>query len=210
MSDKVTIIDYGMGNLRSVANAFIAIGAKVIISDSPQDLHNADYIVLPGVGSFSKGMKNLRDRGWIGVLEDEILVKKKPFLGVCLGMQLLATMGTEHGRHEGFGWIPGTVEKFTDSGLPVPHIGWNDVQFSNTKGLFTGLGDTQVFYFVHSYVFRPEDPTIISGRCFYGEDFVASIEADNIYAAQFHPEKSHKAGLTVLNNFLNIKRISIC
>jgi len=210
MSGKVTIIDYGMGNLQSVINAFMAVGAKVTVTDCPQDLYNADRIVLPGVGAFGDGMKNLRDRGWIEVLKNEVLVKKKQFLGICLGMQLLATTGTEHGRHTGFGWIPGTVEKFPDCRLPVPHIGWNDVYFTNKNSLFAGLGDAQVFYFVHSYVLRPEDPSVISGKCTYGIDFAASIESDNIFATQFHPEKSHKAGLAVLKNFLNIKRMAIC
>jgi imidazole glycerol-phosphate synthase subunit HisH len=202
---NLIIIDYGMGNLRSVANAFEALGCAAMISNNPPDLQTAKGIVLPGVGAFGDGMKNLQDVGWIDALEREVIQQRKPFLGICLGMQLLATTSTEHGLHKGLNWIPGIVTRIPseDLNIRVPHIGWNDVRFINKEGLYAGLGDSQVFYFVHSYMLVPENPAIIGGVCSYGIDFPASVECDNIFATQFHPEKSHKAGLAVLKNFLN-------
>ena len=204
MDKKVYIIDYGMGNLKSIANAFTALGADVKVTVSPDELKLAERIVLPGVGAFGDGMHNLREHGWIEALNEEVMVKKKPFLGVCLGMQLLASLSTEHGKHEGFGWIPGEVDRINANNVRVPHIGWNDVRFVKNGGIYSGMDDAQVFYFVHSYVFKPDDPSVVSGLCSYGGEFTASIEKDNIYATQFHPEKSHKKGLMVLKNFLEV------
>lgn len=202
---KIAIIDYGMGNLTSVANAFNTIGYKATIVQDTNDLSQASHIVLPGVGAFGDGMKNLRSSGWIDVLEREIKEKKKPFLGICLGMQLLASMGTEHGLHEGLNWISGTVKKIesNDPQIRVPHVGWNDVIFLKKDGLYRDLGDSQAFYFVHSYVLDVKDESsVVSGLTVHGIEFTASIEKDNIYATQFHPEKSQKIGLKVLENFI--------
>lgn len=200
------IINYGMGNLRSVANAFAAIGCEAFVSDRPKDLYCAERIVLPGVGAFGDGMNNLRNSGWIEALEEEVCQKGKLFLGLCLGMQLLATTGTEHGLRNGLNWIKGSVERIrSEESIRIPHIGWNDVRFEKTNGLYSGLGDKQTFYFVHSYILHPEESRSVSGICNYNIDFVASIEIDNIYATQFHPEKSQKAGLSVLKNFLTMK-----
>jgi len=202
---KIAIIDYGMGNLRSVANAFNAIGYLASIVQNPNDLSQSSHIVLPGVGAFGDGMKNLRSSGWIDVLEREIIEKRKPFLGICLGMQLLATMGTEYGLHEGLNWISGTVKKIesNDPQIRVPHVGWNDVLFSKKSGLYKDLGDSQAFYFVHSYVLDVKDKSnVVSGLTGHGIEFISSIEKDNIYATQFHPEKSQKIGLKVLENFI--------
>lgn len=204
MGSSLTIIDYGMGNLRSVANAFAAVGGEAIISSVPSDLALAERIVLPGVGAFGDGMRNLRLNGWVEALEEEVRHKGKPFLGLCVGMQLLASEGTERGTHRGLNWIPGVVGRLKSDGseIRVPHIGWNEVRFSNKGGLYADLGESQSFYFVHSYVFNPVNPAVVSGVCSYGGEFAASIEYDNIYATQFHPEKSHKAGLTMLKSFL--------
>jgi glutamine amidotransferase len=201
---KLAIINYGMGNLRSVANAFAAIGCEAEITDRPEDLRSAERIVLPGVGAFGDGMSNLRAGGWVEVMEEEVRDKGKPFIGLCLGMQLLATNGTEHGSHRGLNWIPGLSERLAsdDEQLRVPHIGWNDVRFTNKDSLYSDLGDSQVFYFVHSYVLRPEDASVVTATCDYGTEWAASVEKENIYATQFHPEKSHKAGLKLLQNFL--------
>jgi imidazole glycerol-phosphate synthase subunit HisH len=205
MSQRVSIIDYGMGNLRSVANAFSAVGGEPEIVTRPEQLAAADRIVLPGVGAFADGMRNLREAGWDAALEREVRVESKPFLGLCVGMQLLASLGTEHGETEGLGWIPGVCERLGNgNGLRVPHIGWNDVDFTRTDGLYGGLDGSDAFYFVHSYVLRPEDDTIVSGICDYGGPFAASVEAGNVRAAQFHPEKSHRAGLRMLANFLAV------
>ena len=203
---KPAIIAYGMGNLRSVANAVEALGHEAYIAAQPDMLQTSDRIILPGVGAFGDGIRNLVESGWVDALEAEVRSKRKPFLGLCLGMQLLATSGTEHGNHRGLGWIRGTVERLRPgSGLRIPHIGWNDVRFTKRDRLYAALGDSGIFYFVHSYVFHPEDPTVVSGLCSYGEDFVASVESDNIFATQFHPEKSQKAGLAVLKRFLEMK-----
>ena len=203
MNNRVGIIDYGMGNLKSVANACLALGAKANIVNTPEALSGEDCIILPGVGAFGDGMNNLRKQGWIDALEEEVRVKKKPFLGLCLGMQLLATTSSEHGEHQGFNWIKGIVERIPNLSVRVPHIGWNEVRIVKKEGLYDGLGDKQSFYFVHSYMFKPEDFSVVSGICSHGMDFAASIEIGNIYATQFHPEKSHKIGLAVLKNFLN-------
>ena len=202
---KIAIIDYEMGNLRSVANAFDAIGYGASIVQNPNDLSQFSHIVLPGVGAFGDGMKNLRSSGWIDVLEREIIEKRKPFLGICLGMQLLATMGTEHGLYEGLNWISGTVKKIesNDPQIRVPHVGWNDVLFLKKSGLYKDLENSQAFYFVHSYVFDVKDKSsVVSGLTSHGIEFISSIEKDNIYATQFHPEKSQKIGLKVLENFI--------
>jgi len=202
---KIAIIDYEMGNLRSVANAFDAIGYGASIVQNPNDLSQFSHIVLPGVGAFGDGMKNLRSSGWIDVLEREIIEKRKPFLGICLGMQLLATMGTEHGLYEGLNWISGTVKKIesNDPQIRVPHVGWNDVLFLKKSGLYKDLEDSQAFYFLHSYVLDIKDKSsVVSGLTGHGIEFISSIEKDNIYATQFHPEKSQKIGLKVLENFI--------
>jgi glutamine amidotransferase len=203
---RVAIIDYGMGNLRSVANAFAALNYPAVIIKKPEELYQASHIILPGVGAFGDGMQNLMSAGWIKVLEEEVIEKGKPFLGICLGMQLLATAGTEHGFYKGLNWIPGTVNRLdsNDLSIRVPHIGWNDVRFSKKDCLYSGLGDSQVFYFVHSYVFQPEDISAISGVAYHGVEFVSSIEMGNIYATQFHPEKSQKMGMEVLKNFIKL------
>jgi glutamine amidotransferase len=129
----------------------------------------------------------------------------KPFIGLCLGMQLLATSGTEHGVRPGLGWIGGTVDRLPENGVRIPHVGWNDVKLVRRDGLYADLPETGVFYFVHSYVLQPEDPSIVTGVCDYGAEFCASVETGNIFATQYHPEKSQKAGLSVLGRFLTWK-----
>lgn len=203
---SVTIINYGMGNLKSVRNAFEVLGASVEVVDSPREMNHVNRIVLPGVGAFGDAMHNLRTMGWVDALEKEVRQKQKPFLGLCLGIQVLATTGTEHGHFEGLNWIPGTVKRIkpADPTLRIPHIGWNDVEIVRDDGLYQGLGKKQAFYFVHSYVICPEDPTVITGLCEYGTRFCASLQFQNIMATQYHPEKSHKTGLAMLKNFLNL------
>ncbi len=203
MKQTIAIIDYGVGNLTSVVNAFLALGHEAFVARRSDELGRATHLVLPGVGAFGDGMQKLQRAGWVETLGVEVKEKGKPFLGICLGMQLLATTGTEHGVHSGLSWIPGIVERLSpsDPGLRVPHIGWNDVRFARREGLYAGLGETDVFYFVHSYVLKPSEPSVVNGVCFYGADFVASVEVGNIRGTQYHPEKSQKAGLKVLENF---------
>jgi glutamine amidotransferase len=190
---KTAIVNYGLGNLRSVANAVEAVGHEPYIAASPDMLDAADSIILPGVGAFGDAMRRLADAGWREELEKQVQEKGKPLLGLCLGMQVLASIGTEHGVNEGLGWIPGSVVRLPTERCPrIPHIGWNDVRFTGGARLYAELGESGVFYFVHSYVFQPEDPRVITGVCEYGGDFVASVEAGNIFATQFHPEKSQK------------------
>lgn len=203
----IAVINNGMGNLRSVVNAFEAVGASAFIAEQPQDLERADKIVLPGVGAFGDGMRNLREAGWIDALKSEVKEKGKLFLGVCVGMQLLAAIGTEHGEHEGLNFVAGksvVIDTNGDAKLRVPHIGWNDVEFKPDSRLFAGMKSPQAFYFVHSFVLAPDDENLISGVCNHGADFAASVEDGNVFAVQFHPEKSHKAGLALLKNFADL------
>lgn len=177
------------------------------VATRPQLLESADFIVLPGVGAFGDGMRNLNELGLVVPLKEEVLHKGKPFLGICLGMQLLAATGTEFGVHEGLGWIKGAVIRIEpgDPGLRVPHIGWNSLTVRVPHPLFQGLQEEPAFYFVHSYQFVPDDRSHISTTCDYGGEIVAAVQNENIYGVQFHPEKSHREGLTVLKNFLDIK-----
>ena len=201
----IGIIDYGMGNLTSVRNAFLALDSHVVVLDQPDRLPEVSHIVLPGVGAFGDGMKNLRERGWVPAMEREAIQNKKPFLGICLGLQLLARRGTEHGENTGLGWIPGDVVRLPDHGgsLRVPHIGWNDVTPVHKNSVYRdGFDQLGIFYFVHSFHFVPDDPAVVDGWCEYGTRFAASISLNNIWAVQFHPEKSQTAGLQVLRNFL--------
>jgi imidazole glycerol-phosphate synthase subunit HisH len=202
----IGIINYGMGNLRSVANAFESLGCRTAILTEPQAERTVDRIVLPGVGAFCDGINNLRSCGWAPVLEDVVLGGRKPFLGLCLGMQLLASKGTEHGDWEGLGWMPGVVRRLTpsDPSVRVPHVGWNDVEVVKPDGLYRGAMGEQTFYFVHSYAFEPDDREVVSAYCRHGERFVASVERGNVFATQYHPEKSQRCGLAVLRNFLQV------
>jgi imidazole glycerol-phosphate synthase subunit HisH len=201
---RVVIIDYGMGNLRSVANAFGTLAAEVEVASTPASLRAASHVVLPGVGAFGDGARNLRQSGWIEPLTEVVQEGRRPFLGICLGMQLLATVGTEHGRWEGLGWFRGSVDRLETGERPlhIPHIGWNDLQPAPKARLFAGLGERPCFYFLHSYAIKPEDPAVVAARCEYGAPFVAALERDNVFGVQFHPEKSHRLGLSLLKNFL--------
>lgn len=205
MLKRIGVVNYGLGNLRSVCNALSSQGASPFIAERPAELAAADAVILPGVGAFGDGMNNLRAAGWIEILEQEVRQKGKPFLGICLGMQLLATSGTEHGTHPGLGWVSGVARRIcaADPGLRLPHIGWNDVQPRSAGRLFAGQ-DPQAFYFVHGYILVPEGPAkdAVTSTCAYGEEFAATLEQDNILATQFHPEKSQRAGLDLLRRFL--------
>jgi glutamine amidotransferase len=202
---ELAIVNCGMGNLTSVANAFEALGCRTVITRDPSALAGAERVVLPGVGAFGDGIRNLRDGGWIDPLEQVVRKDGTPFLGICLGMQLLAGEGTEDGNHQGLGWIPGIVRRITTPGplLRIPHIGWNEVSFQPDGGLYRGMVSPATFYFINSYTLFPDDPGVVSGTFGYGAEFVASIQKDNIAATQYHPEKSQKAGLQVLKNFLD-------
>jgi imidazole glycerol-phosphate synthase subunit HisH len=198
---SIGLVDYGMGNLRSVKNALEAVGASVRLIASGDALSGCRALVLPGVGAFGAGMSRLRERGLVEGLDREVRGRKTPFLGICLGMQLLATTGLEQGEHAGLGWIAGVVERLAPAGdLRVPHVGWNEVAGSGP--IFSGTPES--FYFVHSYQFVTDDPSLVSGRTDYGQSVVAAVQSGHIYGVQFHPEKSHRAGLALLKRFVDL------
>lgn len=206
----IAIIDYNMGNLQSVKNAFSLLGAQVLLTRQKEDLAKAEALVLPGVGAFGDGMQNLEKYGLIPFLEEEVIRKKKPFLGICLGMQLLATRGTEYGNHQGLGWIQGVTDRIapSDGSYKIPHMGWNSVKIVRQHGLFESIEQDAVYYFVHSYSFVPDvsEQDSVTSTCFHGQDIVSSVEKGNIFGVQFHPEKSQGAGLKLLENFVSLSR----
>jgi len=212
-SNKVVIIDYNMGNLRSVQKAFEKVGCHAVISNDLTIIKNADKIVLPGVGSFKDGMNNLEGLGLISILNEEVVEKKKPFLGICLGMQLLSRKSYENGETNGLGWIDAEVMKFDFTGLDkklkIPHVGWNNTNYSKKNKLFENIPNNSNFYFVHSYHFYTQED-VITSTTDYGFDFVSSVNKDNIYAFQFHPEKSQTAGLKLIENFVHLRKDVQC
>ncbi len=205
-ASNVVIIDSGVGNHTSVKNAFGLLGIQVTITSDAEILAAATHLVLPGVGSFQEGMEGLQKRNLPDVLRSIVLEKHTPILGICLGMQLLASEGFEHGHFQGLGLIPGKVIELetASKGLRLPHIGWNDVHVSASHRITQGFAHDPIFYFVHSYHVVPEDPAVIAGTCDYGVNFAAIVEKGNIFGAQFHPEKSHSDGMQILKNFLTI------
>jgi glutamine amidotransferase len=202
----ITIVDYGAGNLRSVANAFDAIGCKTRVTRDPDDLATASAIVLPGVGAFGDGIDALRGLGLVEALREEVVERGKPYLGICLGLQFLADESEEHGRQVGLGWLKGAVRRIepADPTYRVPHIGWNPLRIDGDDPLLADLGASPVMYFVHSYHFVPDAGSrgAVTSTCSHGETIVASVHRDNIHAVQFHPEKSQGAGLKLLENFV--------
>ncbi len=202
---KICILDYGSGNVRSVFNMLSNITGEVIVSNKSDDISSATHLVLPGVGSFGASMEKIKKMLPLDVLEEEVLKNNKPFLGICVGLQVLAEEGVEFGDYQGLGWIRGTVERMQAGSLPLPHIGWNSIDIVKQTPLLKKFGNNQDFYFVHSYVFKAEDSENVVAKTEYGEHFSSIINKDNIYGVQFHPEKSQKAGRILFENFLEIK-----
>lgn len=201
----IAIIDYGLGNLRSVAGAVKKVGFEPIVSSRIEDLQAANKLILPGVGAFGDGMKNLRERGLVEPLTEIVVRGKKPILGICLGAQLLAKSSEEFGHHEGLGWVDASVVKLTsEGGLRVPHVGWNDCIQVKHSALFEGVPQDALFYYVHSFHIACNDPELVIGECDYGMRVTAAVQHENIYATQFHPEKSQQYGLQLLKNFLSL------
>lgn len=200
----IAIVRTELGNTQSVANALESLGCPVEVTDSPERLREATHIVLPGVGAFGEGMEVLSRKNLINVLAGEVLEKKKPFLGICLGMQLLGSIGFESGRHEGLNWIEGTVDEIKpeEQSLRLPHVGWNAVTPTRQSRLLAGFDSDPMFYFVHSYHLNLENGSDEAGVCCYGPAFTAVVERDNICGVQFHPEKSQLDGLKLLKNFI--------
>lgn len=218
----ICIIDYGIGNLRSIEKAFEAVGADVIRSDDPADIKAAKRVVLPGVGAFGACADEINRRQLVDPILQSV-ASGKPFLGVCVGMQLLFEESVEMGVHKGLGILPGRVVRFKPSyqeapafaglemdevvpeSLKVPHMGWNTVDLTRTDGLLKGLPVPAYFYFVHSYHAVASNPDDVLGATKYGTSFPAIVQRNNVYGVQFHPEKSHDNGLTILRNFANLQ-----
>ena len=203
MAAEVVVVDYGAGNLRSAAKALEAVGAQVTVSGDPALVERADRIVLPGVGAFAQCIGALRGRsGLEGALAHAVRSRGVPFLGVCVGMQLLADEGHEHGIHAGLGWLPGIVTRLTpqDPALKIPHMGWNDVTQTRAHAALPDLTGTG--YFVHSFRFAPADPAHLLATSDHGGTFAAVVGTDNILGVQFHPEKSQAYGLGFLAGFM--------
>ena len=200
----ITIIDYGLGNLEAIVNMLKRLGHKSKISQNKEDLLNASQLILPGVGSFDTGMNNLNQRGYTEVLQKKVIQEKTPILGICLGMQLLAN-SSEEGKQTGLGWINGRSVKFVHSSLKVPHMGWNNIKLTKESSLFEELEIFRKYYFVHSYHLLCEDQTDVLATSNYGINFTAMVRKGNVYGAQFHPEKSHKYGIEILNQFAKMR-----
>ena len=201
---KICVLDYGSGNVKSVYNMFSLMGAHVTVSNRPEDIRYATHIVLPGVGAFGASMKKIKERVPLDLLEKEVFVEKKPFLGICVGMQVLAQEGFEFGWHEGLGWIPGIVRKLNTNGLPSTHIGWNNLLIKRKSGILKGHSTGQDFYFAHSFAFEAENDENVIAETGYGEMFNSIVQCENIFGVQFHPEKSQRAGKLLLQNFLEL------
>ncbi|OVE80856.1 imidazole glycerol phosphate synthase subunit HisH [bacterium K02(2017)] len=199
----IAIIDYGMGNLKSVSRAFTHLGAHICITRDANKINQADKIVLPGVGAFGHCINNLKQHNLIEPIKNNIQ-QGKLFLGICLGLQVLFESSEESPTNQGLGIIKGQVNKFTDQKLKIPHMGWNQINIKNSPKLFKNIPENSYFYFVHSYYSNPVEPIDIAASCHYQLNFCAAIEQDNIMACQFHPEKSQKWGLKILENFINM------
>ena len=197
----IQIVDYGMGNLRSVQKAFEKLGVAAAITTRPSDLATASHVVLPGVGAFRDAIAELKRLDFVPAIRDAV-ARGKPFLGICLGLQLLFDVSHEDGEHEGLGIIPGQVVRFVSQpGLKVPHMGWNSLTLHQTHPVLQGIEAGAHVYFVHSYHVVPTDRSVVAATSDHGGEFVAMIARGNLAATQFHPEKSQKVGLQLLQNF---------
>lgn len=201
------IIDYGLGNKSSILRVFDRLKSSTKLSSDPLEILAADKIILPGVGHFSQGMKNLEEMGLISVLNEAVLVKKIPVLGICLGMQLMTNF-SEEGNIKGLGWVNAETLKIKTS-LKIPHVGWNTLNIKNSNSILKNITETDQFYFVHSYSIHCNEAQDVLSTTLYSEDpksfgFVSSFQKGNIFGTQFHPEKSHSQGLKIIQNFINV------
>lgn len=203
----IVIVDYGMGNLGSILNMLKKAGAEAVIGATPDSIAAADKLILPGVGAFDAGMRNLQERGLREVLEQKVVQERTPLLGICLGMQLLSRR-SEEGNLPGLGWLAADTVRFRfaeDSPLKIPHMGWNEPRPRGAATLFAPLAQDARFYFVHSYHVVCDDPGDVAAVADYGGEVVAAVESGNIFGVQFHPEKSHRFGLQLLQTFAELR-----
>jgi glutamine amidotransferase len=202
---KVAIVNYGMGNLASVKRVLEELGAEPFVAEGPASLADADRVVLPGVGAFPAAMHSLTHQGWRDALQYVTVERRKPLLGICLGMQLLASRGEEGQPTDGLGFIDGTVRRLDAIGcaLRIPHVGWNQITHVNDDPMFARIPQESDFYFVHSFAFAPEAADSVVAFTDYGAPVVAAVRKQNIWGVQFHPEKSSRAGRQLLQNFLD-------
>lgn len=206
MSSKIVIVNYGMGNLNSVKRTMDRLRVDSIVSSEPKDVADADKIILPGVGHFGKAMDNIKKLGLLDVMNEAVLGERKPILGICLGMQLLAKK-SEEGDSEGLGWIDAEVVKFDVSDklkYKIPHMGWNQVSIKKTSPLMENIAEMAEFYFVHSYHVKIENAADVLNETEFDYVFPSAVERDNIFGVQYHPEKSHDAGAQLLRNFIEL------
>ena len=200
----IAIIDYDAGNIKSVEKALHYLGEETVVSRDPQTLLNADKVILPGVGSFGQAMENLHTYGLVPVIH-ELVEKKTPFLGICLGLQLLFDSSEETPGVEGLGILKGRIVKIPPAqGLKIPHMGWNSLKYPNEGRLFRGIPEDSYVYFVHSYYLKAEDESIVTATTEYSTLIHASVESGNVFACQFHPEKSSDIGIQILKNFVEL------
>lgn len=202
----LVIVDYGLGNLGSIANMAARLGAKPVVSSDPDVIRDAHKLILPGVGAFDRGMQNLRERGLVDVLAEKALEERVPVLGLCLGMHLF-TRGSEEGTERGLGWLEADTVRFHFAGnggsLKVPHMGWSDVTVRRPHYLFRDGDEERRYYFVHSFHVVCSDPELVVGETTHGDPFASVVARDNIVGVQFHPEKSHRFGMALLQNFID-------
>lgn len=203
----IVIVDYGLGNIQAFANIYKRLDISVTFARSADDLVNATHIVLPGVGAFDWAMERLNGSGMRGALDRLVLEEKRPVLGICVGMQMMARRSDE-GTAAGLGWFDADVRRFDESRIQgktrLPHMGWNDVAPMSEQDLFNDLGDSARFYFLHSYYFAPHDPADVLATADYGDRFACAVRRGNVYGVQFHPEKSHGWGVQLLKNFAGL------
>ena len=199
---KVCVLDYGSGNVASVYNLINRLGYDIKVSNKAEDIKKSSHLILPGVGAFGASIEKIKNNISIELLSDEVKVKKKPFLGICVGMQVLAEKGLEFGSHEGLGWIEGTVEKINAKVLP--HVGWNNIEMKKNSPIFSNIKNASDFYFVNSYAFKVKDNNFIIAETTYENTFCSAVQKENIFGVQFHPEKSQKVGQDIIENFLKV------
>lgn len=202
----ISIIDYGLSNLSCVLSAVQRLGFEATIAKDGSEIASASMIILPGVGAFGDAMGNLRERNFVGPLNEAVQERKVPFLGICLGAQLICTSSDEFGNHDGLGWIDADVREIeaTDQNLRVPHTGWDEIEIVHDSSVMQDIQADSLFYYNHSHAIYPNSQSNVVAYCDYGERFASILQKDNIFATQFHPEKSQKTGLELLKNILKL------